>query len=298
MKLGIGISVVILAILGTVLYVSMTGLADPPTRATREDVLVEQKWPADLTAPAAGGSGDSAETYLQAVEVYLANRQVLREQSKPDEKLVKQVLDAVTAGLEKGDPKQGWLDDRVPMQPKPKADPEYGDAFQGIVQTAHEHARQVKGMEGYRVGQGLWLMGRRMFTHNVRLSPRLEGLSVAQAGVSLMKLLAQEANQTPPQVDQWGDALAGIGRVWQQKQQTIYALKPVIGDLLRIAEDDKDLTFRLEATLQLGAAQYLTPHASNVRAIQSWLDAQAASSDAMMSQAAKSARVFTREQMH
>jgi len=94
------------------------------------------------------------------------------------------------------------------------------------------------------------------------------------------------------------DALKKVADAWVPKVGKILkSLRPQIGDLINIARNDKDLTFRVEATLQLGVVKFNPKTRGNLKAITSAIEDAKASEDPAISAAGNAAEAFTKEEM-
>ena len=104
-------------------------------------------------------------------------------------------------------------------------------------------------------------------------------------------------------VTPWFKAISQIESVWFAKIKQIEAVNaamnlPNIGDMIKIAEDDEDRTFRVFAARRLGFAYYERTDEGNREAINAALDKLEKSDDAQVAAAAKAGRSITREEYH
>lgn len=266
---------------------------DAPTAASRDELLVKMSLPTDLPAmDQRGSSGDATSDYRAAIELYQEHKHDLRRKDPPRE-IVKQLADHLLAGAQKASVTSGFLDEQLPLEPG--ARPEYGDAATKVASLALHAVSDADPAEKERVARAAFLYGRRLFDHNVRISPRRAGLVVmATAAMNLEQMLEGDAKR---QATKWVDAIGDIQMAWEEKLQGMYRMEESAGDLMRIANYDEDLSFRVEALLQLGVAKYLTDSRNNQRAMENVLEDNVESSEPMLVKAAKAATAFTREQV-
>lgn len=141
--------------------------------------------------------------------------------------------------------------------------------------------------------------GRRHFTQNVRLRPRMNGLGLMKINLGYLHNLAKvrheagelDADQFEAEQGRcktWLEAIAAIEAKWQPKIKAIGSVEPIVGDLLRVAALDEDPTFRIFATLQLGYAKLVRGDPGNHPAIILAIE-EAKSSDVPEVQAAAAA---------
>jgi hypothetical protein len=150
-------------------------------------------------------------------------------------------------------------------------------------------------------GKAVWAFGHRMFKHNLRMLPRWDGAEImAMAGYEMSHMageLPPPDREDLPDFASWDRALTRILNHWEDKRRVVSSVKPPIGDLINIAANDEDETFRLEAVLEMGLAKWTTSSRGNLRAMRGLMEQAAASDDPQMSAAGEAALDFTREDM-
>lgn len=85
--------------------------------------------------------------------------------------------------------------------------------------------------------------------------------------------------------------------IWKLRNETKSGLHA--GDIIRIIEDDKDPSGRVDAILALGYLKFTSSdHRGDTRAVNNFLEEYAQSDNPLYKQAAQAATALTREQMH
>lgn len=296
MKWGIIISVAMAVIFGVVITVSMVGIADSPTSATSASRLQKVSLPADLPAVGPKGSGDANAAYKQALNFFVKNREALIS-DPPDLKLRKKLSDLLTDAMKKGEPTAPFLDDLLPMGVLDCSQSEYIEALQYIPGLVIGHAYDLneakKSKPAYEASLAVFMFGKHMFDKSTRLDLRFTGLHAMLEGGKPVIGLADEGDATADAVSKHLAALEAVKGKWEDKMQIVRAPKPHVGDLINIAQNDGDKTFRIAATRWLGMAKFYPRTRGNERVIASAIAAAKASSDSMIQAAGDAAESFT-----
>ncbi|MEZ6190677.1 MAG: hypothetical protein R3C45_05225 [Phycisphaerales bacterium] len=289
------VTAVILLGLAVLLY----GQADGPTSATSAQALALQSFSADLPALAQPGdpNTDAAVFYERAIALYAENSDALPRTRKHDELvdgLCELLLQAATSGIA-GD---GFMDGHIPVAIG--AQPDYGDALENIYENVIVRAAELYARgdtAGARdLALAVWLFGQRLFEHNTLYYHRVVGLDMMEsAGSILFEMAAKDGSPDPAALRTWSAAIKQIRSAWQPKLEIVMGIDPHPGDLVNIALNDQDRTFRVEATLRLGIHRYQADR-GNRRAMQRAIAAAIASDDPMISQAGRAADALTLEE--
>ncbi len=303
MKIGIAISVAILILIGLVVFMATLGVAEPATPATAPDKLVIISLPRDLPslAPDADPDIDAGDRYDRTFKAYESAKRQLAGGS-----VNSSVADDFAARLiraaQAGKIDHGFLDQRIALKPGTKHD--FNEAFEGIADLTLSYAGELldagKRKQAAQIAQAAFVLGHRTVTHNTRLDARYKGLMLMQMSLSILYDAADAVDQpsiTAEDVAAWADPIERMTEAWLEKIKIVRSVKPNIGDLINIAQNDQDLTFRVAAILQLGAMQYNPGSRGNQRAIDSVLADLANDADPLISDAAKSAQAFTVEEL-
>lgn len=302
MKFGLMISVGIVALFGVILFYSMQGSLDAPTRLTAPETLIAVTLPPDPPAltlpPSAPGDTDAAALYQQALTRYREQETELSQSPPPSDRLEPFLaLLEQAAQAERVTP--GFLDHSIPVAID--GEPAWGDALESIYLLAMEEAdrrHEAGDVDGaVRIARAIWTLGRRAFEDNVRLYNRIQGLRLMGDAIGrLSRWLDPAALDT----EALSDVASGLSRVraaWEPKLRIVVGTDPPIGDLINLARHDQDRTFRVAATLRLGVARFKPGTRSNLRAINKTLDDAQASSDPLLAEAGRWAANLTLEEM-
>jgi len=303
MKLGIILSVALVVLIGVVALLLNYSPADSPTNRTSADKLQLAELPADLPAMFTSAKPEASATalYLAAIDFYNQNKRVFGQGSPPSrvsEELARLLIDAMNAGQANAP----IADAAIPM--KPKGEAEISDALWGIPGAVLEYAGTLRdGTAGDKAialqsCHAVFAFGERLFRNSKRLPPRIVGLAMMRdaGGVMYYLLDGQPAQQAG--LSKWADAIKVIESKWTPKnEQILGSVKPPVADLIRLARDDQDTSFRVEATLMLGVAKFNAGTKGNLAAIQEAIAALREDSNPMIAEAAAAAEAYTVEEL-
>jgi hypothetical protein len=300
MKIGIIIALAMTAVLGIVLVLSLYGVPQGRSGATRQTALVQQALPRTLKpmyqVQDKGASVNGA--YAELVLFYQDYRHPLSG-SNPPADLVTQLEERLLAGMRAGKVTTPFFDDKMALQPMVPLD--WRDDALAAVDLVSASARQLNergdNARALKLAHAVGALGQRLFEESVRLELRLAGMSMLTTAIIDIVQMRTAAPPDPDPIRQWEDALTAIDSAWMQKRQTVFALEPNVADLIAVAQNDRDLTFRIEAMLMLGAVKHRSGSRGNLRIIQSAIDQGLQDPEPMIAAAAQSAQAFTVEQL-
>lgn len=310
MKIGMAISAGILLLLVGILYLkTRPGSADGTTNASSEANLALQSLPDDLPNFGLSSTGDAADASALFSAIN-RNKNILRAGGYAEEKPQKaaEVVDAlVKAGS--GNLKEGFIDNKVSGD-KAFESPETKQAITTLSTAVNihiEHTLEAAQFDSAQTAAAALLqLGRQTFEKNVRLKSRQRGLAMMNLALRHIGTVAYTANQDGEIDDaeytrrtdaarKWLDAIKKIEDTWNAKLKSIETVAPDkglpnVGDLVKIAKEDKDRTFRVFAARRLGYALFERVDSGNLKAINTALDELEKSDDAMVAAAAKGGR--------
>lgn len=258
MRLGIIISIVIVALLAGLFYVLSGSAPDAPTKATSPEKLKEFKLKSDLPAMWDSPNADEAAgpIYDKLLTLVSTNKRY-QDENVPDT-LVETMLGILISASEAKQLAPGFMDDKIPL--KPSADPTFGPALEYINDLAIRHASKLKDRgepaRAVRILRAHWALGQRCFQLSHRLYPRRIGLSIMTSTADMLNELSEQDSAIPGQLSQWTPELQKLQAVWTPKIELILNIRPQIGDLLNLAAHEEDVAFRTEAVLQLGLKKF------------------------------------------
>lgn len=237
---------------------------------------------------------DAAAFYEQAIALYAKNSDALPKTRKHDE-LVDGSCSLLLQAAAAGKIEYGFLDGHIPVTIG--AQPDYGDAVENVYEDVIVRAAELY-TRGDTAGArdlaiAVWVFGRRLFEDNVLLYHRVVGLDMMEsAGSILFEISAKDESLDPAALRAWSAAIRKVRDAWQPKLEIIMGIDPHPGDLVNIALNDQDRTFRIEATLRLGIHRYGADR-GNRRALQRAIDAAIGGIDPMIAEAGRAADKLT-----
>lgn len=298
MKIGIIISLVLVLLVGGIVFMALNTPHDGPSSKTNEKQLALQSFSADLPelVPAPkDGPGEAKEIYGKLIEYYNANARQLDGRTPPA-RMVTSVTRMLTDANDASYQGQGFLDDQVSVVPG--ANPGFGAALEVLPVVALNQVLEVDNISQTRnVAYAVWNMGRRAFEKGNNLYVRRQGLNMMQLAGSALYQVNKDDEEALKAFKAWSAAINEIVNVWDGKIQIIQSVKQPIGDLLNIAKNDQDPTFRVAATSWLGVAKFNPRHRGNEKGIARQIEAAKASDDPMIAKAGKAADDFTRDDL-
>lgn len=309
---GSGVSGAVLIVIIIAIWFKMQpGPPDKATGSITEEVLEKQTLPASLPKLAELPSGGSVADLFSAID---ANRNFLTAGgfAKEKEAAAPKIIDALKNASGASMPK-GLLDNRIPAQRFNSK--EVDSDLRAISQAMKIYTKKCYDEGTFdQARQAAFAqvkLGKNMFENNVRLKSRQKGLSVMTSG--LRKLGEIEYNaQKDGEIDQeemkarnekimvWNDAVKKINDAWNAKLKTTEAPvkdKPLpnISDIVLIANNDQDPTFRIWAARRLGYALYERGDPGNQVLIKQTIAELKASSDRAVAAAAEDGASIKRE---
>ncbi len=297
MKWGLLVALLIVLIIGGVGTLSYLGVPDSPTRATLGDVLKAKKLPVSLPPlhTLSNPSGSANEAYQKVWDFYLANKSDFRSE-KPSAENLKKLTELLIDAKDAGVVTQPFLDDQIPMTPG-NPTPQFEDALERTAQLVASQAIDLyskdENQRAHDCAVAVLVLGQRAYVHSQRLYPRYQGLVYMEGAAQILAANEPENKE----VEQWTSPLRKMLRDWDAKNEVVLVFNPNIGDLVNVALNDEDMTFRVEATLRLGIAKFNPRHRGNLRAINNAIAKAKASADPLLQKAGQVADAYTIEEM-
>jgi hypothetical protein len=299
-KLGIFISIAFVLILTVVVIVKVVPHADPPTRATSPDKLEMVTLAEDMPRlyRITDVSDNAMTHYNAAIEYFQRHRNDL-QRSTPSDEHADALADHLIKAMHAGQVPEGFLDQQTPI--KVGMGQNTGDlpaVASAVLKVLEDRAKeQTLDEKDRETALALFALGERAFRQNVLIGNRQFGLSLMIDGGGYLGAFAlQEQGRTTDDLNATGDAVNEVIDVWMPKLRTIMGTDPHVGDLLNVAKNDEDRTFRIAATLQMGVAKFTDGNPGNRSAINAYLDDAQQSDDRMLAKAAAAADSLTLEE--
>jgi hypothetical protein len=304
--IGIAISLAIFAFFGGLIYVSTLGVVDAPTPDTAPEKLAKQTLPADLTPlyDVTEPREDAKAIYYDAIAFYLQQRNRFGS-SNPPRALVLELGSALVEASKAGRVSKPFLDERVEVSLV--SDPDFGDALEAVPRVVLDEVDRVM-EEGdlqtaRTLASGVFAFGHRAFVHAERFYVRWIGLGTMQQALSSLYQIANERplierERRHEVLEPWAQAVDGLQKdVWTHKAQIVTGLEPQVGDLINIAKNDEDVSFRVRATLQLGVVKFNAGSVGNERGIKEAIEQLKEDENPLVAKAAEVAAQMTREDL-
>lgn len=316
MKTGLAISVCIVAVAVGVRLIELREPTDQPTAASSSNNLDRFDLPDGLPSvylPISDASQPTAATqpsYLSLAEacggaaLYMPGSDT-QERIDHSGHLCQTLLHALASGA--------WPDGFIDSQIDP-SDPSAESARQQflVVQMAAEVCFKLYMDAGEyeqadAIARAQYEFGRRVFTQNVRLRARQYGLGLMQVGLQQVRQVAQAMygvetiddaalTEVAEDVQAWEDVLTEIESAWSVKIGAVTSGRPNVADLVRVAEQDADRSFRVFATHQLGYARFERGEPGNLRLLTEAIQDARSSEDPLVAAAGEASARLTREQ--
>lgn len=308
MKIGILISVVIVALVVTIAVIGSRGTIDKRTDFSAPRMLEVRSFanlPAIMDVPA----GDASAVYDEMIAFYNDNRASLDTVDSVQAELAEKAIDLIIKAVESGSISAKYIDDKIPMVPN--AVPEFGGAFQTLADVAmhraeelHQRTNQVQKDRAEKAAKATFAMGYLMFEKSKRVPIRTMGISIMTAGGTHLFNWSGEGNELAANITAWTEGINKlIEDYWKGKSEVVYSLRlntpelrATIGDLIAYATEDKDVSWRVESILALGRAKYMVGAGKgNNRGILSTIAKLKEDKDPLIAAAAKAADSYTKE---
>lgn len=308
MKLGILISSIMVIAITLVLIFTLRGVPEEPTTATRAENLALRTELNDLPKIYEEKGGDAWNEYQAIFQFYRDNRAnidtLLQELTsytgdtppEPPAEISEKAIDLFIAAHEAGTVSASQLDGTTkiwPNAPPDIASPESVALLAALRAFWLYHEAPGQKERAEKACRAIWAVGQTMFTKSNRVMIRTTGLEIIKASAEQMYNWTEDGSELGAHMYAWTDALNKFEEYyWIPKTQIVYELKPNVGDLLNVALHDKDLSWKLEATLALGRIKWNARTKGNKNAILRAISTLKGSSDPMIREAALVAEKF------
>ena len=138
-----------------------------------------------------------------------------------------------------------------------------------------------------------------MFSKAKRLPIRVYGFQLMKVGMTELYNQSVDGSQDSADFTQTYKELNKFSeQYFTKKNNFVYELKPNVGDLLNMCYDDKDVSFRIEATLTLAVVKWNPRSRGNATAVANAIEKLQNDSNSMVAKAAKAAAAFTKDDLH
>ena len=308
-KIGIVISVIFIIVVGIVIYIiaGPSPIGQPTDRTTASGFMNPIKIGSGIggLTPTPTGSGAGA-VYLEAYQriVKLAtNRHALGQitstsnpvTSKPIVGIVTLLEQATTKTMSR---KYLLFINAVRL---PKMTDTLTDRLNAIGQMTGAYAagciRDKRPKDAAKALTALLVFGERLWRHGLFVDVRTVGLEDMASAASGLRVLYQTGvtknNFEYHSASKLEHAVNAATTQWYAKEKIVDVLNPNAGDMANIVRHDRDISWRLDAMLELGIARWSTSYAPRAHAIAAFLKHYTRNSNHWISAAAKKAYDMT-----
>ncbi|MGB0766633.1 MAG: hypothetical protein ACPGYV_02865, partial [Phycisphaeraceae bacterium] len=271
--IGTGVSACVVVLIAIALYFKFQpGPPDSPSGAITETNLAKQNLKtSDLPdlGKAPGGSG----SFGQLLAEIAGAKNVMRSGGFEQEKKTKaREITQALHGAAAGQLADGFLDAKIP--PKRFESPDLKQDLQvlgsAVRMQVDAHLEDVEFDAARAIAASYLKLGQQAFEKNTRLKSRQRGLAMMRSALSTMGRINRaryddgaigedELRAANDQIMDWNNAIKDVEDVWNSKLKVIESVNqaeriPNIADLVTVANEDKDATFRVFAARRLGYA--------------------------------------------
>lgn len=212
--------------------------------------------------------------------------------------------------------KNGVMDERIPD--KQFVTREFNLAMATVSRGVQKHIdyylEQGEYDKATKLAAAQLAFGRNLFENNLRYKVRAQGLGAMKDALRHLGKIAKESqldgvmqeadfNAMQADLQKWKEATDKIYQNWNKKVLAIEVVNPAknlpnVADMIRVAKEDKDPTWRVYAARRLGYARFERTDQSNKAAINAALDELEKSSDTQVAAAAKAGRSVQDAEYH
>jgi hypothetical protein len=307
---GSAISGGIILLICLALFLKMRpGPADSASGSITEANLAKQTLKTD-GLPDLGDAPDGDGSLSELMSVIGKTKNVLLTGGYPKEKaeLSIEVVDALRGAAASSIPANAF-DSKTPSKRfEPK---EINSDFKAL-HTAIDLRTQVLIEDGqFDEAEGIALshfnLGKQIYEKNVRLRIRQRGLGMMRKALSKISEInterykdgeveRDEMTAMNKELMPWFEAISAVENPWKSKLKTIDSIKPNTADLVKVANEDQDVTFRIFAARRLGYALYERGDQGNQKLIKDALTALQSDKDSEVAAAAKAGESIERSE--
>lgn len=304
--IGSGISAGIVILIAVALYFKFQpGPADRPSGDITEANLAKQTLKTDALpdlGDAPGGEGSLAALLTEAEKV----KNFLGAGGPEDDEKAEKAKPAIEAlhGAAASAMGKGVLDSKIP--PKYFDSPETKSSFAAVGTavriTIDNHLEKIEFDEAQGIAISYLKLGQKVYENNTRLKSRQRGLALMKSALRKLgdinraryddgEIEQDELRTRNDKIMKWNNAIKALEDVWNSKLATTESVNqkkgiPNTADLIKIAKEDEDVTFRAWAALRLGYALYERGDAGNQEAVKAAIEELKNDSDKLVATAA------------
>lgn len=305
MKWGILVSAILLTIIVIVAIVSERGFSDNPTNLSKPENLKLVDLSGLPTVSSTAGNGDGTPWFDEMVELYKTKGTDLELQADRNNKLVdgQRLADMFIRLCDQGPPSNSRLDGLAPIKPRASCAAAF-EILAAIAMRQADESVEKDHAKARKIATSVFTVGKWMFERTKRIPVKDMGYSIMEQGLRRLRRWADKDKDMADKAEAWNKALDSYR---EGKFMPKYALMSAVetkdggktknyGDLIRICYEDKDVAWRVEATLTLGLVKFAPNRGrGNDRAIREAIEKLKSDKEPLVAEAAKHAEKMTKE---
>lgn len=252
-------------------------------------------------APGGNGSLEDLLKEAKAVGNFISAGGVKASEKVEKAKPLIQALHAAAAN----DMAKGSYDVKIPPKyfDSPEMKSNIGTVGEAVTLTIADHNGRSEFDESQGIAVSYLMLGQKIYESNSRLKARQRGLAIMKGALGKLRginrdryedgeIEKDERNERNAPIMEWDKAIGALETVWNSKfksTDSVNAKKglPNITDLIKIANEDEDLSFRIWAARRLGYALYERGDQGNQTAIKAAIESLKSDSDKQVAKAAE-----------
>ena len=308
-KMGIAIAIIFIIVVGVVVYIFVgpASIGQPTYRTLAHGFMVPIKINYSISGltPAASGSG-AGKLYIQAYQQVVAlsnDRHAVADLMAKSSPAASPKIRAIVKLVEDAAPEtmgRNYLLFAKGVR-LPESSDTVADRLNAIGQMTGAYAAGCISDKTPKAAAqaltALLIFGHRLWRHGLFVDVRTCGISDMQSAAAGLRML-YKSGPTKNQYEcdsatKLVGAINKAGTQWYGKMKIVDVLNPNSGDMANIVRYDHDISWRMEAMIELGIARWTTSYAPRAHAIAVFLKHYTADSNHWMRASAKVAYGMT-----
>ncbi len=308
-KMGIGIALVFLIVVGVLVYIFVgpASIGQPTYRTLAHGFMTPIKIDYSIggLTPVKSGSG-AGKLYLQAYQQVVAlsnDRNAIAELTGGRNPAASPKILAIVQLVEQAAPE--ILGRKYLLFAKgvglPESSDPVADRLNAIGQMTGAYATACISDKNPKLAAkaltALLVFGHRLWQHGLFVDVRTCGISDMQSAAAGLQMVYKSGPTKNKYECAVATKLVGplnrAGTRWYDKMKIVDVADPNAGDMANIVRHDRDLSWRIEAMLELGIARWSTSYAPRAHGIAAFLKHYTADSNHWISASAKVAHAMT-----
>ncbi len=312
-KTGIALAIIFIIIAGVLVYIFVgpASLGQPTYRTLAHGFMTPIKIDYSISGltPAASGSG-AGKLYLQAYQQVIAlsnDHNAVADLMATRGPAASPKIQAIVKLVEQAAPET--MGRKYLLFAKgvrlPEASDVVADRLNAIGQMTGAYAAGCISDKTPKAAAkaltALLIFGHRLWRHGLFVDVRTCGISDMQSAAAGLRMVYKSGpTQNQYECDAATKLIGAINKAaaqWYSKMKIVDVSNPNSGDMANIVRHDQDLSWRMEAMVELGIARWATSYAPRAHAIAAFLNHYTTDSNHWIRAAAKVAHGMTRDSL-